>query len=199
MTPGAETVRSTLGWAIPIVDASDPGRPSPSTGYAQVSLGQMLARGDPMTAADIIAQYCPDLESREGVAEYLSWIRRDQRGRRRSREPHPGLRLALTLVERMRAYHTGESRRLLEQGSVMTWKALEAHWPGRVWFSLRDDFEARAEKFWRAEQLFICETSNFVVKLGKLRDSARRSRHYGRLSREHSERSDSEVSEEYLR
>lgn len=180
MTPGAETVRSTLGWAIPIVDIADPGRPPPSTGFAQVSLGRMLARGDPLTAADIIAQYCPDLDSREGVAEYLGYIRRDQRARgRRERESHPGLRLALTLVERMRAYHTGEDRRLLEQGSVMTWKGLEAHWPGRVWHSLRDDYEVRAERFWRAEQLFICETSEFVVKLDKLRDSARVARARG--------------------
>lgn len=192
MTPGAETVRSTLRWAIPIVDAADPGRPPPSTGYSQVSFGRMLTRGDPLTAADIIAQYCPDLDSREGVAEYLSWIRRDQRsGPRRSQSQHPGLRLALTLVERMHAYHTGESRRLLEQGSVMTWKGLEAHWPGRVWHSLRDDYEVRAEKFWRAEQLFICETSEFVVKLDTLRDSARRARGSGRgesleISREYS-------------
>jgi hypothetical protein len=55
----------------------------------------------------------------------------------------------------------------------MTWKQLETHWPGRVWFSLRDDYEVLAEKFWRAEQLFICETAEFVVKMDKLRDRAR--------------------------
>ncbi len=174
MTPGAEMVRSTVGWALPILLEFDPPGRGYSSGYAQVSFGRMLARGDAETAADIIANYCPSLDSREGVAEYLSWMRRDQRiATRRTRTEHPGLRLAREVIERLRAYHIGEERRLLEQGSVMTWKKLEAHWPGRVWFSLRDDFELRAEKFWRAEQLFICETSDFVVKLDNLRDSAR--------------------------
>lgn len=175
MTPGAETVRSTLRWALPIVLDADASGSSPPTGYSQVSFGRMLARGDHMTAADIIAQYCPSLQTEEGVAEYLSWIRRDAlERRRRVRMQHPGLPLARSLVDRMHAYCIGEDRRLLEQGSQMTWKQLESHWPGRVWFSLRDDYEARAEKFWRAEQLFICETSDFIVKLDTLRDSARR-------------------------
>lgn len=182
------------------MDSADPGCPPPSTGFAQVSFGRMLSRGDPLTAADIISQYCPDLESREGVAEYLSYIRRDhRRSPRRAHEQHPGLRLAITLVDRMRAYHTGEDRRLLEQGSVMMWRQLESHWPGRVWHSLRDDFEVRAERFWRSEQLFICETSEFVVKLGKLRDSARRARGSGRQRSGSLEEGDLDVSREYSR
>jgi hypothetical protein len=172
VSPAAETVRSVLRWALPLVLDDGPAPRSPSTGYSQVSFGRMLSRSDPLTAADIISSYCPDLESREGVEMYLGWIRRDRQPVLRRRQPHPGLPLARELLERMRAYHPPPERRLLEQGSQMTWKQLETHWPGRVWFSLRDDYERLAEKFWRSEQFFICETSEFVVKLGKVRELA---------------------------
>lgn len=175
MNVGAETVRSVLGWALPIADAAgERGGRSYSLGYSQVSFGRMLARGDAETAVDILTTYCAeDMQTRDGVAQYLAWIRQDRRTQRRRppRTEHPGVTLARRLVERERAYHTGHERILLEQGSVFTWKRLEEHWPGRVWHSLRDDYEVIAHRFYLREKFFICEAANFVVKLGKLRES----------------------------
>lgn len=174
MTPDAEMVRSVLGWAIRLQqEAESRGGRVALPGYATAPLNRMLARGDHLTAADIIASYCPSLQTEEGVAEYLSWIRRDRRPSTIARRTEvPGLPLAEKMIERMRAYAMGEDRRLLEQGSVMTWKRLEDHWPGRVWFSLRDDYERLASRLYRAEKLFICQTSDFVVEMDRIRDRA---------------------------
>lgn len=175
LTPGATMLRSALRWAIPLSETHDPvsGR-SFSLGYSSVSLGRMMARGDPLTAAQIISDYCPSLATREGVSEFLSYARRDveRRKPRRGNAP-PGLPLAVSLLSRTRAYCVGEERRLLEQGSVMTWTKLSEHWSGRVWSSLRDDFEVVAERVYRSEKLFICETADFIVKLSKMEDQRR--------------------------
>ena len=174
MTPEAEQVRSVLRWSLDLLrDAESRGGRVALPGYATAPLNRMLARGDHLTAADIISSYCPSMQTPEGVAEYLSWIRRDRRPSTILRRTEvPGLPLAENMIARMRAYSRGEDRRLLEQGSVMTWKRLEDHWPGRVWFSLRDDYERLAERLYRAEKVFICQTSDFVVKVDRIRDCA---------------------------
>lgn len=172
MLQSAVTVRYVLGWSLRLVhqaESADVRVPSPR--LAQMTLERMLSSSDSDTAADIIADYCDGVETRDEVLETLL----DMRSRRpaRRRREFPGLDVARASIARMQAYHRGEERRLLEQGSTMTWRQLEAHWPGRVWQSLQDDYERLADRLYCREKVFICQASEFIVKEGTMRDSIR--------------------------
>lgn len=178
MDAEAEIVRSTLGWALRVIaDDAAATTSTPGPRLSEFQLGRLVHRQDAITALDIAR----DLDVRDSqvyieaariVAEERATPRPSSRAS--SRQRADAVQHALRLVGRVHAHHRGEKRRLLEQGSrLKTWKALERHWPGREWWSLRDEYAMVARKFFANEKFFILETSNFILSMDRLREVRR--------------------------
>ena len=172
----AELVRSVLRWSLTVVahEEAAHGR-FPGPRISQFCLGNLMSRTDPATAA-AIAKEIAEIEKAEETDIYMdslisciraSWGQRAP-GKPRRTGAEDTVMVASRMVSALRQFSNSQDRELMEVCcSVKTWKQAEGPLRGRVWSSIRDDFEKLSRRFYLKESHTVCVTAEFITQLSK--------------------------------
>lgn len=172
----AELVRSVLRWSLTVVAHEEAARGRfPGPRISQFCLGNLMSRTDPATAV-AIAKEIAEIEKAEETDVYMdslisciraSWGQRAP-GKPRRTEAEDTVMVASRMVSALRQFSTTSDRELMEVCcSVKTWTQAESALKGRVWSSIRDDFEKTARRFYLKERHTVCVTAEFITQLSK--------------------------------
>lgn len=150
----AQLVRSVVSWALRVAAEDD--TPIQLPRLSQFQIGKMLCRTDPATCIALAEDIHRDDATDEMVWRTARDIIDGFGEETPTRVVDDRQEMALEIVRAMARSLRGEDLRLVDLGSrVRSWADLEDHFGGRVWFSLRDDFEQAAVKLYVAEEMLI--------------------------------------------
>lgn len=171
----AELVRSVLRWSLTVVDHEDAQGHLPGPRLSQMCLGAMMSRADPVTAY-AIAREIAEIEKAQVTDVYMesliSCIRagwgQTTSGKTRRTGEEDTVMVASRMVSALKRFGRPADRDLIRTCClVKTWKQVEKLMPGRVWSSIRDDFEKLARLFYLKESHTVCATAEFITQLSK--------------------------------
>ena len=181
MQTSSELVRAIVRWAILLIAADGRNSRLALPRLSQISLGRMMSRSDSQTTIAIALEIAA-IERREPTELYLcalvsqirsGWGETSSPPRRRGREAL--VDRAELVMSALRRCGTRSDQTLVETCVMLrSWKQAEQIWHGRVWHSVRDDFDAAAHRFWLKEHRMLEETSDLI------REHARMVRERGR-------------------
>lgn len=174
----AELVRSVLRWALLLIaqEESSGGNHLPGPRISQFCLGNLLLRTDSETCLALARE----LAALEGIEEndvhlsaLIHSIRNGWGGYERERTlrrtgTEDSIYKASYIITSLRNFSSNADRDLLENcAASKTWKGVEICYKGRLWSSIRDDFEKVARKFYLKESKMLCETAEYIMRLNK--------------------------------
>lgn len=174
MDKRAQIVRTMFRWSLRVLEDEEARHTSlPGPRLSQVQLGRLMARTDIETAIALAADIWDSYDGKT-VAEVIAEIRSgwgEQPPVPRRRGVHGDLlRVASSVQYAVRRHADAREREMLETvaraGSFTgAARVLRRRDPK----SLEADYERVALRIYRSEEKTICDASDFVVKLGKLR------------------------------
>ena len=167
MDSRAEVVMSILRWALNLVfleESKSGGIPGPR--LSQFSLGNMMSRSDIQTCEAIARDIAEIRATDEAVCSLMDQIRSQWGDVQKTKTRRSGNEDALTrahaLVSALRRSMSARECAVLEAGArAKSWKAAEVFLPGRLWESIRDDFEKHALVFYNREKPTILLVSDY--------------------------------------
>ena len=174
MHSSAELVRSVLRWSITVVSL-DPHNSHRGPQLSQFCLGNLMSRAD-LATITAIAKEIAEIEKAEQTDVYMDSLAtciREQWGKPeriivRRTGSEDSVMVASRLCTCLNKFGTVEQRSVLEVCcSVKTWKQAEKVFAGRMWYSIRDDFETIAKVFYNKESHTIRTTAEYITKISK--------------------------------
>ena len=172
----AELVRSVLRWSLTVVSHEESVRGKiPGPRMSQICLGNMMSRTDPVTAA-AIAREIAEIEKAAVTDIYMSSLvaciraswGQSTSGKTRRTGDEDTVMVASRAVSALNRFGNSADRDFVRTCCLTkTWKQTEHLMPGRIWSSIRDDFEKLARRFYLKESHTVCVTAEFITRLSK--------------------------------